>query len=185
MPALTRHRKNGSNVAELVADGTVRLLKLEEFLPYRLAVLSSVVSRVIAEVAARHDLKLSEWVVLMRLGESGQTTAKVIGARNRMHKTKVSRAVAVLMGRGLIGREPNHVDLRQSFFSLTPLGKRLYDEYAPMAADVARRLEDAVPEADRLALEKGLINLTVRSQQLISAPEARKDGVAPRPQVES
>ena len=82
-------RKNGSNVAKLVADGTVPSLRLEEFLPHRLAVLSSVVSLVVAQVYARHGLKLGEWLVLMTLGEFGPMTAKAIGARNRMHKTKV------------------------------------------------------------------------------------------------
>ena len=84
------------------------------------------VSRVVAQVYARHGLNLGEWLVLMTLGEFGPMTAKAIGARNRMHKTKVSRAVAVLLERGLIGRAPNAVDLRQSFLSLTPLGKRFY-----------------------------------------------------------
>src|SRR5690242_10669964 len=103
-------RKNGSNVTEL-ADGTSLSLKLEEFLPYRLAVLSSLVSRVVAQVYARHDLKLGEWLVLMTLGEFGPMTAKAIGTRNRMHKTKVSRAVATLLERDLIGRSPNRIDL--------------------------------------------------------------------------
>ena len=68
-------------MTELVADGTVPSLKLEEFLPYRLAVLSSVVSRVVAQVYARHGLKLGEWLVLMTLGEVRQMTAKALGAK--------------------------------------------------------------------------------------------------------
>ena len=155
-------------MTELVADGTVPSLKLEEFLPYRLAVLSSMVSRVVAQVYARHGLNLGEWLVLMTLGEFGPMTAKAIGARNRMHKTKVSRAVAALLARELIGRAPNEVDLRQSFLSLTPLGKRFYEEYAPLVADVGKRLEDAIPEADRAALDRCLIKLAVRSAQLMS-----------------
>ena len=149
-------------------------LKLEEFLPYRLAVLSSVVSQVVAQVYVRHGLKLGEWLLLMTLGEAGPMTAKTLGARNRMHKTKVSRAVATLLERDLIGRAPNHVDLRQSFLSLTPLGKRCYEEYAPLAAEVGRRLEDAVPEADRAALERCLIKLAARSEQLMSGRPAKQ-----------
>ncbi len=166
-------RKNGSNVTELVADGTVLSLKLEEFLPYRLAVLSSVVSRVVAQVYARQGLKLGEWLILMTLGEVGPMTAKALGARNHMHKTKVSRAVGVLLDRNLVGRVPNNVDLRQSFLSLTPLGKRFYEEYAPLVADVGRRLEDAVPEPDRAALERCLVKLAARSEQLMSAMPRR------------
>ena len=159
-------------MVELVADGTVPSLKLEEFLPHRLAVLSSVVSRVVAHVYAQHNLNLSEWNVLMTLGEFGPMTAKAIGARNRMHKTKVSRAVAALLARNLIGRTPNPVDFRQSFLALTPLGKGLYEEYAPLAADVGRRLEDAIPEEDRAALERCLLKLAKRSEQLMAGPSA-------------
>src|SRR5689334_9121666 len=166
MPAY-RHTQNGSNVTELVVDGTIPSLKLEEFLPYRLAVLSSMVSRAVAPVYARHGLNLGEWLVLMSLGEFGPMTAKAVGTRNRMHKTKVSRALAALLERGIIGRAPNHIDLRQSFLSLTPLGKGLYEEYAPQIAKVARSLEDAVPAADRAALERCLIKLTARSEQLM------------------
>ena len=161
-------------MTELVADGTVPSLKLEEFLPYRLAVLSSMVSRVVAQVYARHGLNLGEWLVLMTLGEFGPMTAKAIGARNRMHKTKVSRAVAALLARELIGRAPNEVDLRQSFLSLTPLGKRFYEEYAPLVADVGRRLEDAVPEADRAGLERCLVKLATRSEQLMAERPAKR-----------
>jgi DNA-binding MarR family transcriptional regulator len=154
-------------VTEL-ADGAAPSLKLEEFLPYRLSVLSSLVSRVVAQVYARHDLKLSEWLVLMTLGEFGPMTAKAIGTRNHMHKTKVSRAVATLMARDLIARSPNRVDLRQSFLALSPLGTRLYAEYAPLLTDVGQRLEDAVPEADLAALERSLAKLAARSEQLMA-----------------
>jgi len=153
-------------VTEPVGDGP--LLRLEEFLPYRLAVLSSAVSRAVAPVYTRHGLNLGEWLVLMSLGEFGPMTAKAVGARNRMHKTKVSRALAALVERGVIERAPNRVDLRQSFLSLTPSGKRLYEDYAPRIAEVARRLQDAVPAADRAALERCLTKLAARSEELMS-----------------
>ena len=50
----------------------------------------------------------------MTLDQCGEMTAKAIGARHGMHKTKVSRIVAVLLGRGLISRRLSHADLRQA-----------------------------------------------------------------------
>lgn len=98
-------------------------------------------------------------------------TAKTLGIKNRMNKTRVSRAVAALLARELITRAANRIDLRQSFFSLTPPGRQLYDEYAPRMMDVGRRLEEAVPERDRAALERCLVKLATRSEQLMADPE--------------
>src|ERR1700710_778748 len=110
-------RKNGSNVPEMVAGGTTLALKLEEFLPYRLAVLSSAVSDALSQIYMRHRLSTAEWFVLMTLGGGGVQTAKALGTACRMHKTKVSRAVAGLLARDLIARQPNRIDLRQAFLS--------------------------------------------------------------------
>lgn len=155
-------------MTELVADRTVPPLKLEEFLPYRLAVLSSVVSRVLSQLYTRHDLSMNEWLVLISLAQFGEMTAKALGAKNRMHKTKVSRIIATLLARGLISRRINHTDLRQSFLHLTPLGQKVHEECTPLAADMAKRLDDAIPAADRDAVERCLVKLAARSQELIS-----------------
>ena len=46
-------------------------------------------------------------------------TAKAIGAHTHMHKTKVSRAVALLEKRRLVARRANREDMREAFLSLT------------------------------------------------------------------
>ena len=168
-------QKNGSYVTELVANGTTPL-RLEEFLPYRLSVLSSAVSRVLLQLYARHGLSMNEWVVLMSLGEFGELTAKALGAKNHMHKTKVSRVVATLLERGWISRRPNHTDLRESFLHLTPLGKTLYEECTPLAADLVRRLDEAIPAADREVLERCLVKLAATSQQIMTGRRAGSAG---------
>jgi DNA-binding MarR family transcriptional regulator len=167
-------RKNESNVAEMVADGTTRSLKLEEFLPYRLAVLSSVVSDALSQIYAHHRLSTSEWFVLMTLGDGRVQTAKALGTACRMHKTKVSRAVAGLLARDLIARQPNRIDLRQAFLSLTPPGQSLYAEFLPLAAEFSKRLEGAVTADEREALDRGLVRLAARCEHLIAHPEGRR-----------
>jgi DNA-binding MarR family transcriptional regulator len=143
-------------------------LKLEEFLPYRLAILSSVVSNALANLCQRHDLTVGEWLALMSLGELGMMTAKGLGIKNQMHKTKVSRIVAGLLERQLISRRSNQIDLRESFLQLTPLGKSLYDECAPRAVEFLKRLEDSVSAEDRAVLDRCLRNIGERSRRLIT-----------------
>ena len=142
-------------------------LKLEEFLPYRLNVCASLVSQALSRIyAERHKIGVPEWRVLVTLGQFGNMTAKAIGLHSHMHKTKVSRAVAMLERRKLVTRRINRVDLREAFLSLTPAGRDVYNDLAPMALDFARQLMETVDGADRAALDRALKKLTERSAQL-------------------
>lgn len=149
-------------MADLVKDGTVARLKLEEFLPYRLARLASVVAQAFSTVCARHDLSMSEWALLMALGEARGLTAKAIGARCHMHKTKVSRCIGRLLERNLVSRRTNPADQRQVFLYLTPLGQELYGKCAPMAADFSRQLEHALDASDRQIFDRCLTKFVAK-----------------------
>src|SRR6195256_2825547 len=83
-------------------------LKLEHFLPYRLNVVASLTSQALSRIYAdRYGIGVPEWRVLVTLGQFGLMTGKAIGAHSHMHKTKVSRAVAVLEQRKLVTRRAN------------------------------------------------------------------------------
>jgi len=142
-------------------------LKLDEFLPYRLNVCSSLVTQALSRIyAARYKIGVPEWRVLVTLGEFGMMTAKAIGLHSHMHKTKVSRAVALLERRKLVSRRANRDDLREAFLSLAPAGRDIYDELAPAALEFVRQLMETVDPADRAALNRALTKLIERSAQL-------------------
>ena len=142
-------------------------LKLEEFLPYRLNVVASLVSQALSRIyAERYGIGVPEWRVLVTLGQYGMMTGKAIGAHSHMHKTKVSRAVALLEKRKLVTRRVNRDDLRESFLTLTPAGRAMYDNLAPVALEFAQRLSDAIDPADRKAFERAIHHLTERSAKL-------------------
>jgi DNA-binding MarR family transcriptional regulator len=104
--------------------------------------------------------------VLVTLGQYGMMTGKAIGAHSHMHKTKVSRAVALLETRKLVTRRANRADLREAFLTLTPSGRAMYDDLAPIALEFAQRLADAMDPADRAAFERSIDRLTERSAKL-------------------
>jgi len=83
-----------------------------------------------------------------------------------MHKTKVSRAVALLEKRRLLARRSNRADMRESFLSLTASGRAMYEEVAPHALDFAQRLTDILSPPDREAFDRALRLLTERSAEL-------------------
>jgi DNA-binding MarR family transcriptional regulator len=154
-------------VAQPRAPAAKAALKLEQFLPYQLNVVASLTSQALSRVyARRYNIGVPEWRVLVTLGQFGVMTAKAIGAHTHMHKTKVSRAVAVLERRRLLARRANREDMREAFLSLTAAGRAMYEELAPHALDFARRLTEILTPADREAFNRALNQLTARSAQL-------------------
>ncbi|HEY5067154.1 MAG TPA: MarR family winged helix-turn-helix transcriptional regulator [Xanthobacteraceae bacterium] len=150
-----------------MADGAP--LKLEAFLPYQLMVVASLVSQALSRVyARRYRIGVPEWRVLVTLGQYGVMTGKAIGSHSHMHKTKVSRAVALLEKRKLLVRRSNRADKREAFLSLTAGGQAMYEEVAPHALDFARRLTEILSPADREAFNRAVGRLTDQSARLVA-----------------
>jgi DNA-binding MarR family transcriptional regulator len=144
-------------------------LRLEHFLPYQLNVVSSLVSQALSRVyARRYGIGVPEWRVVVTLGQYGVMTAKTVGAHSHMHKTKVSRAVALLEKRRLITRRANRDDMREVFLSLTATGRAVYEEVAPHALDFVRRLTEILAPGDREAFDRAIKQLTARSAELVA-----------------
>ncbi len=171
---MASQRASRSEVAEQPGVGAVAaencaLLQLENFLPYQLNVVASLVSQALSRVyARRYRIGVPEWRVLVTLGQYGVMTGKAIGAHTHMHKTKVSRAVALLEKRKLLTRRSNRADMRESFLSLTANGRAMYEEVAPHALDFARRLTEILTPADRDAFNRAVRQLTERSAELVA-----------------
>lgn len=172
------------------ASGDAAPLKLEDFLPYRLNVVASLTSQALSRIYAdRYGIGVPEWRVLVTLGQYGVMTGKQIGAHSHMHKTKVSRAVALLEARGLLARRVNRKDLREAFLSLTAAGRAIYEDLAPIAIAFAKRLSEVVEPADRAAFDRALKHLTERSAKLaaesigatLKTSEAAASGSSSRP----
>ena len=142
-------------------------LRLDEFLPYQLNVVASLVSQALSRLyAERYGIGVPEWRVLVTLGEFETMTGKAVGEHSHMHKTKVSRAVALLEKRKLVVRRVNRSDLRESFLSLTPEGRAIYDDLAPGAMALSRHLTEAIAPEDREAFARAMERLIERAKPL-------------------
>jgi DNA-binding MarR family transcriptional regulator len=153
-------------------------LRLEEFLPYRLNVVATLVSQALSRIyVERYAIGVPEWRVLVTLGQYGVMTAKAIGAHSHMHKTKVSRAVAVLERRKLVARKSNNADLRESLLSLTAAGRAMYEDLAPIALEFSRKLTGVLSAAEHQALDHAIDVLISRSSALaLEEPPRRGRG---------
>jgi DNA-binding MarR family transcriptional regulator len=158
---------------EGVAEGSTPAggvdLRLEDFLPYRLNVVSALTSQALSSIyAEQYRIGVPEWRVLVTLGQYGVMTGKAVGAHSHMHKTKVSRAVALLERRKLVARRANKADMREAFLSLTPAGRTIYEELAPIALEFVGRLGKDLSDGDRAVFERVLTKLIDRAAALAS-----------------
>lgn len=142
-------------------------LRLERFLPYRLNVVGSFASRALGRIYGEHfGIGIPEWRVVAQLGEFGRLTARDIGERAQMHKTKVSRAVIELEKRGLVLRAENRQDRREAFVGLTAAGERVYAQIAQLALAFEAGWIAGIPADDLKVFERVLTTLTERGRRL-------------------
>ena len=149
---------------------TKKELILEDFLPYRLAILSHTVSTSIARAyEQRFGVTIPEWRVIAILGRFPGLSAVEVADRTMMDKVAVSRAVTKLIKSGRIDREFADADRRRSILNLSEKGQQVHDEIAPLAlkieTDLLHGLNDEQIETLNVAIDK----LLVRAR-LISSP---------------
>jgi DNA-binding MarR family transcriptional regulator len=115
-------------------------LELCAFVPFRLNRLATGVSQYLAAIYQdRFGLDIPQWRVMATVGGRA-CTAQHIAASTRMHKTRVSRAIAELEARDLIERASNEQDRRERQVRLTKAGRRMYAELVPLALERERSL---------------------------------------------
>ncbi len=104
----------------------------------------------------RYGMLRTEWRVLFHLGNYGEMTAKEIGDRAKIHKTKVSRAVHKLETRRYLIRARSESDRRVEQLTLTPLGQSVYRELRGVAEQYDAKLA-AMFSADEVALLREML----------------------------
>jgi DNA-binding MarR family transcriptional regulator len=142
------------------------MLKLDRFLPYRLSVASNAVStRISQSYRKRFGLKVPEWRLIAILAEHDSMTPQEIGQAGELDKITVSRAATALIERGLVAQRRNPVDGRSHFLSLTPDGRALYTEIAPVALAMEAELLAGLSSSEREALEALLRRIEAAAQE--------------------
>jgi DNA-binding MarR family transcriptional regulator len=142
-------------------------LKLDQFLPYRLSVLTNTVSSAIAAAYSRRfGLTIPEWRVLAVLAENPGLSAAEITVRTAMDKVAVSRAVASLLTRRAIMRSTSVRDRRRSHLELTTQGNKVYAEVVPFARAYEQELLEPLSRAERAALDHLLRVLLGRATEI-------------------
>lgn len=136
---------------------------VQTFLPYLLNQAAEASSLEFQKVYKdRYGMLRNEWRVLFHLGIYGRMTARDIGARAAMHKTKISRAVQRLAERRYLLRTRDDGDRRVEHLDLTPMGRKVYSDLRAVAREYDQALVDGLPQADVERLKAQLTQLAAR-----------------------
>ena len=148
-----------------------RELILEDFLPYRLSILSNTVSSTIASTYdKRFGLTIPEWRVIAVLGRFPGLSAVEVAERTLMDKVAVSRAVAKLLKSGRIDRQFADADRRRSILNLSEEGRKVHDQIAPMALKFEEDLLHGLNDDEIRTLNVLMERLLARAR-LIGSPQ--------------
>ena len=164
-----------------MTQATFTEFDLEQFLPYRLSVLTNTVSQGIARsYRGRFDLSVTEWRILAVLGRFPGLTAREVTERTAMDKVSISRAVSSLEQKELLQRKTDAGDRRRQQLFVTPgRGREVIGQVIPEA----RRYEEALAStlsAEEISTLSNLIEkLQHRARELNIAPPRRMPVVGP------
>ena len=107
----------------------------------------------------RSALEIPEWRIIATVGQERGCTAQFVAASTRMHKTRVSRAIAQLLARGLIERAASPHDRRAMQLRLSAAGRRLYAQLVPLALAREEELLGCLSVPERRAFLVALARL--------------------------
>lgn len=133
---------------------------LKDFLPYLLnqaAEASSVEFQ--AYYKSKYGMLRTEWRVLFHLGRYQPMTAKDICDRARLHKVKVSRAVAELERKGFLMRQRADEDRRHEDLTLTPCGWDVFEDLYGAAREFDEKLVKGMSKEEQRLLRKCLARI--------------------------
>ncbi|MDX2275130.1 MAG: MarR family winged helix-turn-helix transcriptional regulator [Hyphomonadaceae bacterium] len=143
------------------------LLVLEDFLPYRLSILSNRVSRAIAKRYAKaFNLTIPEWRVIALLGRTPGLTAKEVAEATEMDKVAVSRAVARLVAARRVAAAEDKADARRQRLTLTAAGATLHSRIAPLALETEQKLLSSLDARERAELDRLITRLSAAAKLL-------------------
>jgi len=171
-PASRRARNSAASAApsrrvEVARSGLGPMGKLDDFIPYKLAVVANRVSQSIGKLfETRFNIQIPEWRIIMALYSYGDLVFHEVVDRTSMDKARVSRAQRRMVDLGMIRTYGHPADGRKVILSLTPAGRKICENILPEAAEREAWFLAVLDEHEHLQLDVILDKLMKRSLEL-------------------
>jgi DNA-binding MarR family transcriptional regulator len=148
-------------------------LPLELWVGYRFGLLATHIGAMLQPVTqGKHKLSTSSWRVMAVVARYEPCSAAVLSSHSRLDPSKVSRAIEVLVDRKMLRRRKDPEDQRRAVLTLTPLGRRTYEDCATHV-----RLNEAYYTATLTAAERKAMWSAVDKMEALIAQLALKPAV--------
>jgi len=142
-------------------------LRLDDYVPYQFALLSSRLSKALVEgYKDRYPLSRTEWRTMVLVAEMPDCVSMSLVGRSGMDAVAVHRAVLKLETHGYLTRESVPDDRRLKRLKLTPAGWRVYADIVPMARLLERQLLDTLRPEEVECLKRALSLLMEATKDL-------------------
>lgn len=151
-------------------------LDLERRLSYRFAILSTKVTRTVANMyGPKYGLPPFAWKAMAAIGRYAPVSAKEVCAHITVEPDKVTRAVDRLVALGLVSREQDTADRRRVSLSLSPAGRKVYRDIERATRRVELALIEGVSMAERKALWRILSKLENQAETYLGEKQTWRD----------
>lgn len=141
--------------------------KLDDLFLYHLArLLAAAGSMVVRLCEGSYGITRREWRMVGLLAEHGQLPPSQLADLAQLDRTRTSRTVTTLIGKGLIQRETIPGDARRALLQLTAEGKALYAELFPRVQAINMELLSGVPEQELQAMASAFSRIREKAQQM-------------------
>jgi DNA-binding MarR family transcriptional regulator len=127
-------------------------------------------TRTLLALFGRRGVTVEQWMVLARLAEGDGLTQRELARRNGQDPTTLTRILQRMERSGLVERRDDREDARAFRVLLTPKGRRLQAELAPLALSGVPALAAGMSPGDVRELRRLLILLFENVAQRRPAP---------------
>ena len=135
-------------------------VRLDEFLPFQLAVVANRVSQAIARlIETEFNLHIPEWRILATLVYHSPCSSFELVRHTAMDPARVSRAQSRLADLGLITVEQDQADKRRVIVTITEEGLSIVRAISPQAQEVEERLLSAMTAQEYAVFRRVLAKL--------------------------
>lgn len=156
-------------------------LSLQDFIPYKLAVVANRLSQSIGSLfEQKYGIQIPEWRILMALHSCGPLAPNEVVEHTSMDKARVSRAQRRLVELGLVAPSADPRDGRRLVLFLTRKGADMCDAIIPEARQTEAWFLSVLPEPEREVLDSVLSRLLERSRETRRADEHEAAGTDPK-----
>lgn len=158
------------NISAEGINSVSKSFDLQSFLPYKAALLASIVSEQFAtRYSSEFGITVYEWRVIAHLRDDEALSVRDISQRANMDRAAVTRAVFRLESKGLVVKRTDPDDRRLVQLTLTADGRDMFESIKPLALEFGNALEEA-------CINKGLSDVHTVLDTLIEASIVARDG---------